>query len=266
MQASTETLTLPSLTTEIYRKGDGPTLVLIPGGGAAKSSWYPIIDRLAADNVGCVTYDNRGVGGASDIGDSVSIRDFAEDAAELIDALGDGPVHVCGVSMGGLIAMRLASEHPELVSTLGLHSTSARLDQRVHEVLAFRADLLDSGLGPDALRRFVALTAAGSDGAIPDLPEGVVDKQGFNRHNYQAQMQAALDHDMTLTELEKIDCPTLITVGNDDILNPPENSRALHRAIRNSVMVTIEGGGHGYYLVHPELVAALQGGWIRQHV
>jgi 3-oxoadipate enol-lactonase len=265
MQASTETVKLPSLTTEIYRKGDGPTLVLIPGGGAAKSSWYPIIDRLAADDVACVTYDNRGVGGASDIGDSVTIRDFAEDAAEVIAALGNGPVHVCGVSMGGLIAMRLASEHPDLVLTLGLHSTAARLDRRVHDVLKFRADLLDSGLGPDALRRFVSITASGADGAIPELPQGVVDKDGFNRHNYEAQMQAALDHSMTQAELEKIDCPTLITVGTDDILDPPENSRALHRAIPNSVMVSVEGGGHGYYLAHPDLVAALQGGWIRQH-
>lgn len=264
MDASTDVVTLSSVTTEVRRQGEGRTLLMIQGAGTSKAAWDPIVERLA-DGVRCVTYDNRGVGNASDVGESLSIDDLAGDAAELIGVLGEGPVHVCGVSLGGMIAMTLAARHPELVLSLGLHSTTPRLDRRVLDVNEFRLRIVDLELPAEVLRGFVGLWSPGAAGWRVELPAAVVNTESFSRHNYVWHMRAAMGHEMSEQELAAISCPTLITVGSDDILTTPDNARTLHRAIPGSKMVTVDGGGHGYYIEEPDLVAALQRGWIDQH-
>ncbi|NYE18808.1 alpha/beta fold hydrolase [Microbacterium immunditiarum] len=264
MSATITRVDLPSTRTEIYRKGDGPTLLLIQGGGTGKRAWYPIIDRLA-DRVNCVAFDNRGVGHGADIGDSLTIHDLAGDAAELIEWLGEGPVHVAGVSLGGMIAMRLASERPDLVKSLTLHSTSAQRNGRGQDAADFRMRILDLELPVDMLRRYVALWSEGSAGLTWDIPEDVVNTERFDPHNYRMQLGAVRGHHMSAEELGRITSPTLITVGSDDILTTPEDAKHLWRSIPDARLVTVEGGGHGYYIADPDLVALLQAGWVAQH-
>jgi len=264
MSATIEMVDLPSTRTEVYRKGEGPTLLLIQGGGTGKRAWYPIIDRIC-DRVHCVAFDNRGVGKGADIGDSLTIHDLAGDAAELIEWLDEGPVHVAGVSLGGMIAMRLASERPELVKSLTLHSTTAKRNGRGQDAADFRMRILDLGLPVDVLRRYVALWSEGAAGLTWDIPEDVVNTERFDRHNYQMQMEAARSHHMSDEELGRITSPTLITVGSDDILTTPEDAKHLWRSIPGSRLITVQGGGHGYYIDEPDLVAMLQAGWVAQH-
>lgn len=266
MDATVELVSFPAFTTEVRRQGEGPTLLLIQGGGTGKSAWNALVEQLAP-RVTCVTYDNRGVGRASDVGDSLSVEDLARDAAEVITGLGEGPVHVCGVSMGGFIAMKLAAMRPDLVLTLGLHATAARLDPRTIATGAFRLQLIDLGLPdtPELIRSFLRIWAAGSSGLLAELPRDVVNHGKFSRHNYVGHLEAIRNHDMAPAELASITCPTLVTAGAEDILATPENARFLHRSIPGSKLVTINGAGHVYYFEDPELTAALQGGWIAQH-
>lgn len=264
MDATLEMVSLPSTTTEVYRKGTGPTLLLIQGGGTGKQAWYPIIDRLA-DRLDCVSFDNRGVGKASDVGASLTIGDLAGDAADLIESLGQGAIHVAGVSLGGMIAMRLASERPDLVKSLTLHSTTAKRNGRGQDAADFRAKILDLGLPIDVLRRYVALWSEGSVGLDWEIPGDVVNRDRFSRHNYAMQMDAARSHHMSLEELRRITAPTLITVGSDDILTTPENAKHLNRSIAGSKLITVQGGGHGYYIAEPDVVAMLQAGWVLRH-
>lgn len=267
MDAASEIVETPSFTTEIVRKGSGPTLLLIMGGGTGKGAWNALVDELAP-RVSCVTYDNRGTGAASDVGDSLSVEDLARDAAALIEALGEGAVHVCGVSMGGFIAMRLAAMRPDLVLTLTLHATAAKLDERTVQTGKFRLQLLESGLddAPEYIRGFLRLWAAGSDGLQAPLPADVVNHAGsFSKHNYLGHVGAIWGHNMSERDLESITAPTLITAGAQDIMTTPDNARHLHRSIPGSRLVTIDGAGHVYYFEDPVLTAALQSGWIAQH-
>ncbi|MFT4028809.1 MAG: alpha/beta hydrolase [Protaetiibacter sp.] len=264
MHATTEMVTLPSTTTEVYTKGEGPTLLLIQGAGAAKEAWFPIIDRIA-DRVRCITFDNRGVGKASDAPENLTIEDLARDAADLIEHLG-GPVHVAGVSLGGMTAMRLASTRPDLVTSLTLHSTTAKRHGRGEDASAFRLRLLELDLPVDVLRRFVILFAEGQAGLNWEIPTAVVNSERFVKQNFIAHMHAATHHNMTVEDLARITAPTLITVGSDDISTTPENAKHLWRSIPGSRLVTIEGGGHGVYISEPDLVASLTAGWVlRQH-
>ncbi|MBF0673374.1 MAG: alpha/beta fold hydrolase [Salinibacterium sp.] len=267
MEAIIETITTPSFTTEIMRKGEGPTLLMIMGGGTGKGAWNALVDELAS-RVHCVTYDNRGTGSASDVVDDMSIEDLARDAAALIEVLGEGPVHVCGVSMGGFIAMRLAAMRPDLVVTLTLHATSAKLDQRTVDSGRFRLELLESGLeeAPKFVRKFLRMIAASAEGMQTQLPRDVVSHtREFSMRNYMGHVNAIWGHDMSQEDLASISAPTLITAGAQDIMTPPDNSRHLHESIPGSRLVTINGAGHVYYFEDPVLTAALQSGWIAQH-
>jgi 3-oxoadipate enol-lactonase len=259
------TVALSSLTTEVCQAGSGPPLLMIQGLGTDHRAWNPIVEHLGKQ-VRCITFDNRGVGKASSMGESTTIEDLADDAAELIESLGEGPMHVCGVSLGGGIAMRVASRHPHLVRSLGLHSTSARPDPRLLAVLQFRKQILAGGQAAELLRPFVALWAWNPTAmSLQKLPEGAAEIDHLDLAEYESHLRVATDQWMSDEELAKITAPTLVTVGTEDILTTPAHARDLHRGIADAELVTVEGGGHAYYTENPGLFAAIQMGWVQRH-
>jgi pimeloyl-ACP methyl ester carboxylesterase len=256
-------VSLSSITTEVRCSGEGPRLLMIQGLGTEGRAWDPIVDRLSG-HVQCFTYDNRGVGSASDVKEPFSIDDLVEDAAELVDALGEGPVHVCGVSLGGGIAMRLAARHPDLVLSLALHSTTARPDARLLAMLDFRTKILDTGVAAELLLPFIGLWAwSPSEVEVGSkLAEGVVDMSRFSQNAYKWSLQAAREQWMTDEELANISSPTLITVGSDDIMTTVEAASQMRAAIPGARLVVVDGGGHAYYTGDPDAFATLQLGWV----
>jgi 3-oxoadipate enol-lactonase len=74
----------------------------------------------------CIAYDHRGQGqSADDTRETIDMDLLTQDAVGLIEALNLGPVHFCGLSMGGFVGMRLAARRPELVRSLILCETSS---------------------------------------------------------------------------------------------------------------------------------------------
>ena len=99
------------------KRGTGDPVLLVHGLGSSTEDWEPQVEALSRDFT-VVAYDVRGHGRTSKPGGSYSVAQIAEDAAELIQALSLGPVHIVGLSMGGMIAFQLAADHPELVRSL----------------------------------------------------------------------------------------------------------------------------------------------------
>ncbi|WP_306823818.1 alpha/beta fold hydrolase [Microbacterium jiangjiandongii] len=244
--------------------GSGPALLMIQGLGTDHRAWGPAMERLAP-HLECISFDNRGVGAASDVGPETTMEDLADDAAELIDALGIGPVHVCGVSMGGAIAMRVASRHPHLVRSLALHSTAARPDPRLRAILDFRQQIVDTGHAGELLRPFVEITAFSPTHISQTLPVGATEIDKINAEEYAAHLRVATEQWMTDEELAKITAPTLVTVGTEDILTTPDNARDLYRGIAGAELLVVEGGGHAYYAESADLFASVQLGWTLRH-
>jgi pimeloyl-ACP methyl ester carboxylesterase len=108
------------VTTDLrYRvAGEGPPVLLIHGGGADGDLWSPVeIDGLARDHR-VIAYNRRGYPGSGE-----PVRDWGrhrEDAAALLRELDAAPATVVGYSAGGIVALDLAVQHPELVSALVL--------------------------------------------------------------------------------------------------------------------------------------------------
>ena len=97
--------------------GSGDPVLLVHGLGSSTRDWEPQIDALA-QRFTVVAFDVRGHGRSAKPNEPYTVKLFADDTAALIRALDLAPVHVVGISMGGMIAFQLAVDAPELVRTL----------------------------------------------------------------------------------------------------------------------------------------------------
>jgi 3-oxoadipate enol-lactonase len=104
---------------ELYYEihGTGEPVLMIHGLGSSTRDWDLQVPALAT-RFKVITYDVRGHGRSEKPKQQYSVKLFADDAAALIRALDVGPVHVIGISMGGMIAFQLAVDTPELVRSL----------------------------------------------------------------------------------------------------------------------------------------------------
>ena len=222
------------------------------GWGGDHTAWAFQIPALAA-RYRVIAFDNRGAGQSDAPDVPYTIRGMAADALGLLDALGIRRAHVCGASMGGMIAQELTLCAPERVSTLQLHCTLARGD-------AYGGLLVDS-----LLRIREREDAAGwarallpwlvSRRTVAEHPEFVtlwVQRAVDNPYpttlvGLRRQAEAVAGHD-TLDRLGLIALPTLVTTGAEDILVPPTFSREIHARIDGSDLLVIPDAGHIHFI------------------
>lgn len=116
------TLKVPGATLYYEVQGSGPLLLIIPGGPQDAGVFAELSQRLA-DRYTVVAYDPRGNSRSSFDGEikPLLMDQQADDAARLIEALGDGPAYVFGTSGGAQIGLNLAARHPKLVRALVAH-------------------------------------------------------------------------------------------------------------------------------------------------
>jgi len=97
--------------------GQGQPLILVHGLGSSGRDWEKQLPAFSK-YYQVVTFDLRGHGQSQKPSGPYSIPLFAKDTAELIKALGISPIHVVGISLGGMVAFQLAVDYPELVRSL----------------------------------------------------------------------------------------------------------------------------------------------------
>src|SRR6185436_4228982 len=222
---------------EIYyeESGRGEALLLIIGFGGDHQAWAFQVPALA-ERYRVITFDNRGSGqsGAPDV--AYTTRMMADDAAGLLDALGIERAHVLGVSMGGMIAQELALNHPRRVRSLQLHCTYARADQYMLALMESWRSIRAKATQEEWMRTVALwLFAPDTYRERPEFVEAVVQMALANPHPFSdvgflRQGDAVRTHD-TLDRLPGLTCPTLISVGVDDILVPPRFSRQIAAAL-----------------------------------
>jgi 3-oxoadipate enol-lactonase len=234
--------------------GEGDPVLLINGLSAPAANWGLQVKTLAA-HFQVITFDNRGVG-ETDLPPEpmYTMAQLADDAAGLLRQLKIKRAHVVGASMGGTIAQELALRHPQLVRSLVLACSWAEADARFLHVVEswmklaprvpveerYRYVLYPWVFGPRFLEKKQNLEMAFQRAlAYPHQtkPEAI-----------ERQARGVLAWNGTrVPQLGAIRVPTLVLVGKEDVLTPPEFSRTLARLIRRARLAVLPGG-HAFFI------------------
>ena len=221
---------------------DAPALVLANSLGSTLAMWEPQIEQLAAE-FRVVRFDLRGHGRSPVPPGPYALTDLAEDVIALLDRLGIARAHVAGVSLGGMIAMRLGIDAPERVDRLVLCCTSARLgppsawEDRIRLVRAQGTEALADTV---VARWFTPAWAAANPERVRRLREMIASTpdEGY------AGCCAAIQHMDLHDELPRISAPTLVIAGADDPATPPDHGARIAAAIPGARMAVVPHSAH----------------------
>lgn len=242
-----------------HSSGAGPLAVFVHGFPMDHRLWDQVVAHLGGLKR-CLAVDLPGFG-ASSMDGADSIDETADRLAAVIASL-DEPADIVGLSMGGYVQLALVERHPELIRSLVLMDTRPESDS--DEGRAGRYALIDrvgeSGVEPVADSMAEALPAAD---AAPWVRRKI---RQMARDSSPAAVQAALramaERPDRTGILGSIAVPTLVVVGSEDALTPPEGARRMADAIPGSRFVEIDGAGHVPPLERPSgVVGALRDFW-----
>ena len=212
-------------------------VVLLHSLGCSRTMWAPQIAALESD-YRTVALDARGHGTSAAPSGDYAIERLGQDVLDVMDAIGVPAAHVCGISMGGLVAQWLAIHAPDRVRCLVLANTASRLgsiQSWLDRATTVRARGMRA-IADEVLARF--LGAAFRD-AHPDIAQNF--KAGLIAtpvDGYAGSCAALRDADLT-TNVGSIDHPTLVIGGWDDISTPPTQAHGLAKAIPGAELLML---------------------------
>jgi 3-oxoadipate enol-lactonase len=237
---------------EVTGKPGATPVLMIQGLGASKNAWN--LQRIAmATRFRIISFDNRGAGRSDKPIVPFTLEQMAEDAIAVLDAAGIETAHVVGASMGGVISQIVAVKHPHRVRSLTLVCTACRNHPWRQELLqswaktAEEKGMIEVGkeaaqwvMSPRSFRRLVpAFTWMGPLAALRP------------RHSFVSQIHAILNtREDLVDQLSTITAPTMVIVGNQDILTPRGDSEEIAERIPNAELVVISGAAHGLMMEH----------------
>ncbi|MBA3667272.1 MAG: alpha/beta fold hydrolase [Sphingomonas sp.] len=227
--------------------GDAPPILFLHGVGSDKSAWAPQLAHFGATRR-AVALDYPGYG-ESDFRAGATRDDYAASVLAAMDALSVEQAHLCGLSLGGVIAIAVHAAAPGRCASLiiadsfavhpdgqAIHdrSVAASETMSMRALAEARAGTLVGKAASEALRQEVIDTMAAIDPAAYRIGAAAV---------WLADQQA---------RVAAIDVPALILVGDDDAITPPALSERLHDLIAGSRLELVEGAGHLSNLEQPD--------------
>ncbi|MDQ2913417.1 MAG: alpha/beta hydrolase [Chloroflexota bacterium] len=228
---------------EIHGDEAGAPLVFVNGIFQDTTGWSLHVRRFAYRR--CLVYDCRGQGRSAKPTGPYLMDRHAADLLGVLDALHVDRADVVGLSSGGAVAMTFAAAHPARVRRLVLVDTFAYADAALRAKLRSWEAALDAG-GP-GLRFDVSVPWNFSRGFLEDherdLPALRERALTLDPDAMRALMAGSAAHDARAA-LSRIAAPTLVLVGEEDVLAPPWVAREIADAIPDAHLQTIAAAGH----------------------
>lgn len=239
---------------ELYyeKHGSGPPLFLVPGLGGDGRFWDAHVESLAAEFT-VVVHDHRGTARSTLSRIDYSVAQMADDALQLVDALGFDKVHWCGHSTGGAMGQVLAIEQPGRIDRLVLSATWAKTDAFFRRLFEVRSLVLKE-LGPEAYVKSSAL-ALNMPAWVRDHDAELAQAQAMARETIPvpeivlSRIAAIVAHDRR-AQLQTVRAPTLAICARDDMVTPLYFTEELVRLIPDARAYVLPDGGHMYPNVH----------------
>jgi 3-oxoadipate enol-lactonase len=223
----------------VVQQGQGPVIVLSHALGCDLQMWDGTAQALQ-DRFTVVRYDHRGHGRSPATEGGFGMDALADDAAGVIEALGRGPVHFVGLSMGGMTAQALAVRHPSLVRSITIANSASWYDDAARTGWQARIATVGAqgvaAIADGAMQRwFTPEFRAGEAARVAALRAGL---EAMAAAPYAAACAAVAGIDFRDSN-RRIACPTLIIAGSRDEATPPALSEAMQSQIPGARLASL---------------------------
>ena len=238
---------------ELYYElhGGGPPLVLVMGIGYDSSLWTLEQVPALSTQFQVILVDNRDAGRSSRARHPYEIADMADDLAGLLDALGIARSSVLGLSMGGMIAQEFALRHADRLDRLVLAGTGAAPARSAVDPIEIWSwvkanDPTGAVFGGQQFVSLFSTAFLRNHEAVRHTAELLASNPyPMSSEAYGRQADAYRQFD-ALDRLSAITAPTLVIVGEHDLLTPPWIAREVAEAIPGARFQVIQGDGSSH--------------------
>jgi 3-oxoadipate enol-lactonase len=235
--------------------GEGATpIIFLHGYPFDKSMWRAQIDFLQGSNR-VIAVDLRGFGASKDEVTSLSIGLFADDLIKFMNALCIDKAMICGLSMGGYIALNVVNRFPSRFEALILCDTQCSADTKETKEKRYKSIEEINANGTTTFNEnfiksvFYAGSLLNKKETVEALRSVVFSN---SQHIVTAGLIAISERSETCSTLSEIKIPTLIICGREDVLIPLAKAEYMHTSIQDSVLKIINHAGHVCNLEQPQ--------------
>ncbi len=236
-----------------------PVIVFIHGFPFNKTMWTEQIDALKGE-FRVIAYDVRGHGSTNIGKEAFSIELFGQDLIDILDELKIEKATLCGLSMGGYIALNAISKFPNRFDGLILCDTTCKADtsegkeKRMKTILSvethgrevYAKEIIKKLVTPDTFKT-KKIEVEKIKSWIIDTPVQTIVKP----------LQALAERKETCSQLHSIKVPVMIIVGELDEITPVSDAKQMHDLITGSKLEVIEKAGHVSNIEKPEVFNSL---------
>lgn len=254
---------------QLYYELHGPetadVVVLSNGIFMSTASWGFQVAALK-EHFRVLTYDCRGMWQSDHPEGPYSMEQHADDLAAILSGLGIAKAHIAGISYGGEISLTFAVKYPQMTQSLILSSTVSQIDP------------LLAAIG----QSWIAAMRSGDGGMLFDVTfpynfseeymrENAAIFPGTRQRYYDMDLKSAVElmrafSQVNMTSsLSKIIAPTLVMVGEEDILKPRKYAERIASAITGAELAIIPHAGHAVCLEKPGVFNDLLLGFVMKH-
>jgi 3-oxoadipate enol-lactonase len=233
-----------------------PVLILLHGNGRNAQFWYQWVPYLSRD-FRIVRPDMRGLGKsifADGSAVDLSVESLIEDLLEIISALGVDKVHFCGESMGGILGLLLAAQHPSLIKTLTLVSTPVFIEEEMKERYALGYTSRIEAMEKLGIRKWVSettkITRLPAD-QNPGLYEWYVDEFSKGDPDLQIRMSRIVNQANVTDILKDVKVPVLGLYPGKGQITSKSQERLLQNSLSDFSMRKLPTNYHMVQLLFP---------------
>lgn len=230
---------------DVGKAGD-PVIIFIHGFPFNKSMWKQQVEALK-DNYRVIAYDVRGHGNSDAGAVDFSIDLHANDLICLMDALKIDKAMLCGLSMGGYIALNAIENYPDRFDALILSDTTCLADtpeakeKRIKTIDSIKKDGVEKFAEKSIKNLFAPESLEAKKKEIAAVREMI---ESTTEESICKTLRAFYERKETCSKLPDINVPVLIMVGKEDKITPPSAAQMMHEKIEDSMLKIIEHAAH----------------------
>ncbi|MCE5332208.1 MAG: alpha/beta fold hydrolase [Bacteroidales bacterium] len=225
---------------------EAPVLIFIHGFPLNKFLWNKQVEALK-DNYRVIAYDIRGHGDSEAGNIEFSIELFVNDLICFMDALKIEKASICGLSMGGYIALNAIENYPERFDALVLSDThciadsSETKEKRIKSIESIKENGVEKYVEESIKSLFASESFTTKVPEIEAVREMILNTP---EQSLYKTLLALYVREETCNILDKIKVPVLVMVGEEDKITPPGAARFMHEKIQDSTLYIVKHAGH----------------------